>query len=33
VRDGHVTDTAELLTSLGMTPAQVDELVSTGAIA
>jgi alpha-methylacyl-CoA racemase len=33
VRDGHVTDTAELLTGLGMTPAQVDELVSTGAIA
>ena len=33
VRDGHVTDTAELLTALGMTPAQVDELVSTGAIA
>jgi alpha-methylacyl-CoA racemase len=33
VRDGKVTDTAELMTALGMTPAQVDELVSTGAIA
>lgn len=33
VRDGQVTDTAELLTAVGMTPAQVDELVSTGAIA
>jgi alpha-methylacyl-CoA racemase len=33
VRDGHVTDTIELLAALGMTPAQVDELVTTGAIA
>lgn len=33
VRDGHVTDTAELLRGLGMDPARVDELAETGAIA
>ncbi len=33
VRDGQVTDTAELLRGLGMDPARVDELADTGAIA
>ncbi len=33
VRDGSISDTAQILTSLGMDPATVDELSSTGAIA
>jgi hypothetical protein len=33
VRDGQVTDTAELLRGLGMDPARVAELSETGAIA
>lgn len=33
VRDGHVTDTAELLASVGLPTERVDELVQTGAIA
>jgi alpha-methylacyl-CoA racemase len=33
VRDGHTTDTAELLASVGLTTDRVDELIQTGAIA
>ncbi len=33
VRDGKVTDTAELLVDVGLTPERVDRLVETGAIA
>ncbi|MEI2697176.1 MAG: CoA transferase [Microthrixaceae bacterium] len=33
VRDGSVSDTAQILESAGIDPATVDELVSTGAIA